>query len=122
MSTASVANRGYNLLATAVIGLGGLLFGAVVFQERDLSDKVDDGGFLIIAAAVVGWYLWRGNRFRRSLALLVAAIVAVIVQVAGFILELDDPKAFGDNVGGLIYFVAVLVLLGVQYRATRRIS
>ena len=122
MTISALANRGFNLLSPAALGMGGLLFGAVVFQEQDITDKVDDAGFLVIAAASVAWYLWRENRFERSGTPIVIAVVAVLVQVAGFIFERDDPKAFGDNVGGLLYFVAVLVLLVFQYQATRRIS
>jgi hypothetical protein len=114
-----VANRGFNLLAASLLGLGGLLFGAVFFQEQDWSDRVDDGGFLLIAALTVVWYLWRDNRFRRSRIPVAVALVAVAVQVAGFILERDDPRAFGDNVGGMLYFAAVLGLIAVQHRATR---
>ena len=122
MTLTAVANRGFNLLAAALLGMGGLLFGAVVFQEKDWSDKVDDGGFLIIAAVAIAWYVWGDNRVRRLRTPIVLASVAVIVQIAGFILERDDPKAFGDNIGGLLYFVAALALLAAQYRATRRIN
>ena len=122
MTVTAVANRGLNLLATAVLGMGGLVFGSVVFQEKDLSDKVDDGGFLIIAAVALAWYLWRGNRYRRTMTPIAVAVAAVLVQVAGVILERDDPKAFGDNIGGLVYYVAAVGLLGFQHRVIGRLN
>jgi hypothetical protein len=86
MTIASLVNRGFNLLATTILALGGVTFGSVFFQEADPSDKVDDGGFLIIAAVALGWYFWPGNRSARSLAPIVIAGAAVAVQVMGLVL------------------------------------
>ena len=113
-----VANRGFNLLAVSLLALGGLEFGAVVLQEQDLLDKVDDGGFLLIGLLAAGWYLWPRNRFRRSMIPVWLAVGAVAVQIAGLILERDDPKAFGDNIGGLLFFLPVAGLVIVQFRRT----
>jgi hypothetical protein len=117
VTIAEVANRGLNLLATALLVLGGLTFGSILFQEVDPSDKVDDGGFLLIAAVALGWYLFRRNRFAHSTVPLWIAVAAVAVQILGLVLERDDPKAFGDNIGGAVYFGATLVLLVVQFLA-----
>ena len=115
MTFQEVANRGLNLLATSLLFLGGLTFGSVFFQEVDASDKVDDGGFLLIALVALGWYVVRRNRFSDSIVPLLIAGVAVMVQIIGLVLERDDPKAFGDNIGGALYFGATLVLLAFQY-------
>lgn len=122
MSATAIANRGFNLLGTTLLAMGGLLFGAVVFQEKDLTDKVDDGGFLVVAVLALAWYLWRAHRIERSVAPIIFTVIAVLVQITGLILERDDPAAFGDNIGGMLYFGATVALLGVQYRATRRIA
>jgi hypothetical protein len=114
----AVANRWYNLLATSVLCLGGLTFGSVLFQEQDLSDKVDDGGFLVIAALALGWYLWSGNRFKRSPVPILLGALALVVQVLGLVLERDDPKAFGDNIGGMFFFALAMGLIAFQYRRT----
>ena len=116
-----VANRGDNLLATAILGLGGLVFGGVVFQEQDWTDKVDDAVFLVIALAISAWYLLPGTCFRRSLIPLLISGLAMVVQVAGFVLERDDPKAFGDNIGGLLFFGSALVLILAQRRRSRAV-
>ena len=121
MTIARVAYRGFNLLATTVLALGGTTFGSVFFQEADASDKVDDGGFLILAAGAILWYLWRDNRYARSLVPIGIAAAAVAVQVLGLILERDDPKAFGDNIGGALYFGVALLLLLIEYRRTPRL-
>lgn len=122
MSASAIANRGFNLLGTTLLAMGGLLFGAVVFQEKDLADKVDDGGFLLIAVLGLAWYLWRAHCVERSAAPIIFSTVAVLVQIAGLILERDDSAAFGDNIGGMLYFGATVVLLVVQYRSTGRIA
>lgn len=116
-----VANRGFNLLAVSLLGLGGLEFGAVLLQEQDLLDKVDDGGFLLIGLLAAAWYLWRRNRFRRSMIPLGLAAAAVGIQIVGLILERDDPKAFGDNIGGLLFFLPVAGLIILQFRRTAAI-
>lgn len=118
MMGASIANRGFNLLAVSLLAIGGLEFGSVLLQEQDLTDKIDDGGFLLIALFAVGWYLFGTNRFRRTALPVWMASVAVAVQIAGLILERDDPRAFGDNIGGMVYFLPVLLLVAVQYRRT----
>jgi hypothetical protein len=116
-----VANRGDNLLATAILGLGGVAFGGVVFQEQDWTDKVDDAGFLVIALAMSVWYLWPGTCFRRSLIPVLTSGFAMVVQIAGFALERDDPKAFGDNIGGLVFFGSALVLILAQRWGSRAV-
>ncbi len=116
MTVQAVANRGFNLLATAMLGLGGVTFGSVFFQEADAADKIDDGGFLLIAVAALTWYLWSQNRFSRSLAPVAIAVLAIAVQVLGLVFERDDPRAFGDNIGGALYFGVVVALLAIQYR------
>jgi hypothetical protein len=47
--------------------------------------------------------------------------LAMVVQVAGFVLERDDPKAFGDNIGGLLFFGSALVLILAQRRRSRAV-
>lgn len=118
MNVTEVAHRGFNLLASTTLVLGGLTFGSVFFQEPDLSDKVDDGGFLIIAALAAAWYLWRDHRFGRSRVPIGIAAAAVLVQILGLVLERDDPKAFGDNIGGGVYFGATFLILMIQWRRT----
>lgn len=114
-----MANRGFNLLAAALLGIGGLLFGSVLLQESDLADKLDDGAFLLVAVTAVLWYSWPERRFRRSAVPTAIATFAVLVQVLGLVLERDDPRAFGDNIGGVLYFGASLVTIAVQFRRTK---
>lgn len=112
-------NRGYNLLACATLGLSGLAFGTVILAEKDPTDKLDDGGFLLIGAIAVIWYLIGRNRFKRAPLPLVLAAVALVVQVVGLVLERDDADALGDNIGGIWLFAPLLVLLSVQYYRNR---
>jgi hypothetical protein len=55
------------------------------------------------------------NRFTRSLVPVGFAIAAVAVQIVGLLIEPDDPKAFGDNIGGMLFFVPAMILLVVPY-------
>ena len=96
-----LANRSDNLLATSILGLGGLVFGFIVFQEQDWADKVDDGGFLVVGVVIIAWYLWANHAFERSRVPVAMAVLDVLSQIAGLILEREDPKAFGDNIGGM---------------------
>ncbi|MDQ6637284.1 MAG: hypothetical protein M3Y62_05780 [Candidatus Dormibacteraeota bacterium] len=112
----AVANRWYNLLASSVLCLGGLTFGFVAFQEQDLPDKADDGAFLVIALLALSWYIWPGNRFKRSRLPILLGALALVIQVLGLIVERDDPKAFGDNIGGVFFFVVTMGLIAFQYR------
>ena len=118
MSVFQVAQRGFNLLATMTLALGGVTFGSVFFQEPDPSDKIDDGGFLMIAVVATVWYSWRGNGYGKSMVPIGIAAAAVLVQILGLVIERDDPKAFGDNIGGALYFGATLVILLIQWRRT----
>jgi hypothetical protein len=119
LTVIDAVNRGYNLLACGTLGLAGLAFGTIILEEKDLTDKVDDGGFLVIGAVAVIWYLIGRNRFKRTPLPLVLAAVALVVQLVGLVLERSDSAAVGDNIGGMWLFVPLLVLLAVQYYRQR---
>jgi hypothetical protein len=53
MTAKDAINRGYNLMMTAFLALGGIAFGTVITQEGDLPDKIDDAGFLILGIIAV---------------------------------------------------------------------
>jgi hypothetical protein len=107
-------NRGYNLMITAFLALGGLAFGTVVTEETDFPDKVDDIGFLLLGIIAVIWYL-TSPKDRRSIVPVILAAVAVVVQIVGVVLESGDEKAFGDNIGGMFLFIPLLVFAAAQY-------
>jgi hypothetical protein len=119
LTVTDVVNRGYNLLACGTLGLSGLAFGTIILEEKDLTDKVDDGGFLVIGAVAVIWYLIGRNRFKRTPLPLVLAAVALVDQLVGLVLERSDSAAVGDNIGGMWLFLPLLVLLAVQYYRQR---
>jgi hypothetical protein len=114
MTAVDAINRGYNLMITAFLALGGIAFGTVITQENDLSDQVDDAGFLLLGIVAIVWYL-AGKRTRRSIVPVVLAAVAVVVQIVGVVLERGDDKAFGDNIGGVFLFIPLLVFAALQY-------
>jgi branched-subunit amino acid transport protein len=114
MTPVEAINRGYNLMMTAFLALGGLAFGTVITQENDFADKIDDAGFLILGIAAVIWYL-TGKKSQRSIVPLILAAAAVVVQIVGVVLEYGDEKAFGDNIGGMVLFVPLLVFSALQF-------
>ena len=114
MSASDAINRGYNLMITAFLALGGIAFGTVITQESDLPDKVDDAGFLLLGIGAVIWYL-TSKRTQRTIVPVILAAAAVVVQIVGVVLENGDDKAFGDNIGGMFLFIPLLVFAALQY-------
>jgi hypothetical protein len=114
MSALDAVNRGYNLMITAFLALGGIAFGTVITQESDLPDKVDDAGFLLLGIGAVIWYL-TSKRTQRTIVPVILAAAAVVVQIVGVVLENGDDKAFGDNIGGMFLFIPLLVFAALQY-------
>jgi hypothetical protein len=114
VTVSEAINRGYNLMLTAFLALGGIAFGTVITEETDLPDKVDDAGFLILGIVAVIWYL-TSKKTQRSMVPVILAAVAVVVQIVGVVLEFGDEKAFGDNIGGMFLFIPLLVFAALQY-------
>jgi hypothetical protein len=114
VTVSEAINRGYNLMLTAFLALGGIAFGTVITEETDLPDKVDDAGFLILGIVAVIWYL-TSKKTQRSIVPVILAAVAVVVQIVGVVLEFGDEKAFGDNIGGMFLFIPLLVFASLQY-------
>ena len=121
LTVADAVNRGYNLLATSVLGLAAAGYGGLAFAEADWPDKIDDLAFIVVGAVALIWYLVGRNRFRRSPVPVVLAAVATAFQVLGLFLEHDDQAAVGDNIGGIVHFAVLLILVVVQYVLTRNL-
>lgn len=121
VSAESALNRGFNLLATTILGLAGLAFGTVGFTETDLPDKIDDFGLLAVGAVTLIWYLAGSNRTRRTVIPVALLVLALLVQFLGVGLEHDDKEAFGDNIGGLFLFIPAVITVTFQYFRTGRL-
>lgn len=114
MTGTEAINRGYNLMITAFLALGGIAFGTVIVEEAELPDKIDDAGFLLLGIIAVIWYLTT-TKTKRSIVPVILAAAAVVVQIVGVIIEASDEKAFGDNIGGIFLFIPLLGLALLQY-------
>ena len=114
MTVQDAVNRGFNLMVTAFLFLGGIAFGTVITEEHDLPDKIDDAGFLTLGIITLIWYFVAG-RAKRTVIPVVLVAVAVANQILGVILEHDDSNAFGDNIGGMFLFIPLLVFVSAQY-------
>ena len=115
-------NRGFNLMVTTVLFFGGLTFGIVALSpvENDWGDRLDDIGLLAVGVACLVWYVIGRNRFQRSVAPVVFAGLALVVQALAILLERDDPAAFGDNFGGLVMLIPFFIFVLVQFILTGR--
>lgn len=114
MTPTQIANRGYNLMATAFLFLIGLGMGTDAIPEADFADKLDDLSLLAIGLLAVIWYLSMG-RTRRSIMPIVLTVLALAAQVLGVVLEAGDQSAFGDNIGGMVMLVPFLLFIIWQY-------
>jgi dolichol kinase len=117
-ATARARARGFNLLVTTVLFFGGIAFGAVAFSpvENDLTDRFDDLALAAVGVIAVVWYLAQGHRGVRSVVPLVLAGASAVIQLIAIPLERDDASAFGDNIGGIIFFVGFAVFAIYQAR------
>lgn len=120
MTLGEAVNRGYNMMVCAVLGLAGLALGSVIVAENDFNDKIDDSGLLLAGIVAVVWYLMGRHRFSRSIIPILLVSLALAAQVTGVIIEKDDKEAFGDNIGGTILYVLLLMLSIVQYMRNAR--
>jgi hypothetical protein len=109
-------------MVTTVLFFGGLTFGIVALSpvENDWGDRLDDIGLFAVGIACLLWYVIGRNRFQRSVAPVVFAGLALVVQALAILLERDDPAAFGDNFGGLVMLIPFCIFVLVQFMLTRR--
>lgn len=111
-------NRGFNLLAVSITGLAGFAFLPEVFVENDVPDKIDDALLFVLALVGMFWYRRSNNRYMRSVLPVALVVLGLVVKFGGLLVELDDPEAFGDDVGGLILFILGTGLVIHQYVKT----
>ena len=115
-------NRGFNLLAVSIVSLAGFAFLPETFVENDIPDKIDDILLFIIGIIAMIWYRKSNNRYIHSVLPVVFIIVSLAVKACGLIIEIDDPEAFGDDIGGLILFVLGTGLILKQYASIKKFS
>ena len=111
LSVQAAINRGFNQLAAGVLGLAGLAFGSLIFEEADPIDKVDNVILVLVAIVAVGWYFMGNHRYERSATPIALAGAALAGQLVGIAIESADPAALGDDIGGMLLFVPLLILL-----------
>jgi len=115
LTPAQIRDRGYNLMVTAFLIIGGLAFGLPAVSERDPVDKIDDFAVLAIAVIALVWYRWGSARFRRSWMPLLLVMLAIASQIVGIFFEADDRQSLADNATAMLVFVPVLVLSLWEY-------
>lgn len=113
--------RSYNLLAVSIIGLTGFAFLPEVGVEKDYPDKLDDLFLFVIGLGAMWWYSRSDNKYTRTLIPIVFIVTALVVKLIGLLIELDDPEAFGDDIGGIIMLVLATGIIIRQYQTTGRL-
>ena len=124
LSVSDAIHRGFNIFVVAALGLTGLAFGSDIIPE--LMDKpiyaTDDILLAVIGLVAVAWYFVGRHRYQRSSLPLVLVGLALIVQAAGFVIEIGDSGDLGDDIAGLILFVALLIVAALVYRANGQLE
>jgi hypothetical protein len=109
-------NRGFNLMATAVLVIAGVAFGVTGYQERpEVTDMLDDVALVLIGLAALLWYRFGGSRFRHTPTPLLMLVGAVATQVVGVLIERGDPANRGDNIEALLVLVPFLIVCLWEY-------
>lgn len=116
ISFAESVNRGLNLFVVTLLGITALAFGSDLFPETDSVDKIDNSLLVVIGVVAVGWYFMRRNWGKRSSVPILLAAAAVVAQIVGFVIEIGDSTALGDDIPGMIVFVTGLILAVLVYR------
>ena len=123
LSLSDAINRGYNMLIVTVLGLTALAFGTDIIPEA--MDKLvyitDDVLIAIIGVAAVAWYFVGRNCYARTSVPILLVSLALLAQVAGFVIEIGDIGDLGDDIAGLVLFVALLVISVVLYSVNGRL-
>src|SRR4051812_34994868 len=94
-------NRSFNLLGTSIVGLAGFAFAPEIFLENEWADRADDMGLVLLGIFGISWYLWKNNKYARSIAPVIFVVIALALKIAALLIEFDDPDAAGDDFGGL---------------------
>lgn len=111
--------RGYNLVATAIVGLSGLAFFPEFFTEDELTHKLDEGVLLLLAIGSIVWYFVGRNKYSRTIVPILFVAASLVMKVIAFILESGDPADQGDEFGAIILFLLGLVLVIWQYASIK---
>ena len=122
MTLRDAVNLGFNRMAAALLGIAGLAFGSLIFEEPDLIDKLDNSILVVVAVLAIAWYFSARHRFERSAVPLALAGLGVVGQFLGIGIEFGDAAAFGDDIGGLVVYGSSLLVLWITYSANRALT
>ncbi|MCI4354452.1 MAG: hypothetical protein L3K06_03715 [Thermoplasmata archaeon] len=115
LSLRDAINQGFNRMAAAILGIAGLGFGSLIFEEADPIDKVDNSILVVVAILAVAWYFTARHRFERSPIPVLLAGLAVAGQILGIGIEYADATAIGDDIGGTLVYLPTLIVLYLVY-------
>ena len=114
-SYAEAINRAFNLVVATLLGITALAFGSDLLVEVDPIDKIDNSLLALLGVIAVVWYFTGRHWAKRSSFPLILVALALIVQIAGFVIEIGDPTALGDDIPGLTVYVPALIIAAALY-------
>lgn len=112
---AEAINRACNLFVAGLLGITALAFGSDLFVEVDPIDKVDNTLLALLGVIAVAWYFTGRHWAKRSSFPVILMALALVVQIAGFVIEMGDPTALGDDIPGLTVYVPGLIIAASIY-------
>ena len=121
MTVQEVWNRGNNLVATAIVGLAGVAFFPEAFVEDKFHYKADDAELFIVGMGAFIWYIFRNNKYKRSILPMLFVSLSFVFKLAGFFMEFKDKDDLGDDIGGVILFLLATIFVWSLYYMTPKI-
>jgi hypothetical protein len=120
MTMGEALNRGFNLLATALVAVSSFAFAPMLSLHESPYFALDDWMLIVLGLVTIWWYLRRNNRFKRTLVPIFLAAIALGIKVLGLIVH-DGSGHPVDSYGGIILFVLIVITVVFQYYKTGRL-
>ena len=119
MSVNEAIARGYNFFVVAVLGIAGGSLVTELTQEDEWLHRLDELLLVAIGVVAIVWYLAGQNRVKRSLVPLILAFAALGAKILGLVLEINDAKDVGDDIGVVQFLLLFVIVAAVAYFRTR---
>jgi hypothetical protein len=122
MSMGEALNRGFNLLAAAMVAVSSFTFLPSIFLSSEpFFEKSDDILLAFLGLATIWWYGRHTNRFKRSTLPIVFAALGTGLKVFGYIIRGGTILFPTDTFGGIVLFALITGVITWQYYKTQQL-